>query len=78
MRKRVQKPPGDHAARLIEACGLKGQRHGGAIISPMHANFIMNEDNATAEDILALIHLCKARVKEKFGIDLEEEVVIVS
>ncbi|HOJ32725.1 MAG TPA: UDP-N-acetylmuramate dehydrogenase [Candidatus Hydrogenedentes bacterium] len=70
-------PPGDHAARLIEACGLKGARCGGAVISPIHANFIMNEENATANDILALIHLCKAQVREKFGIDLQEEVVII-
>lgn len=70
-------PPNDHAARLIEACGLKGVRHGGAVISPVHANFIMNEDNATSDDILALIRLCKERVKQQFGIVLEEEVVII-
>ena len=67
-------PPNDHAARLIEACGLKGVRHGGAVISPKHANFIMNEEHATCDDILQLIALCKRRVRERFGIDLEEEV----
>ncbi len=70
-------PPGDHAGRLIEACGLKGTRHGGAVISPAHANFIMNEDNATFGDILFLVQLCKQRVKQEFHIDLEEEVVII-
>ncbi len=70
-------PEGDHAGRLIEACGLKGMRQGGAIISPMHANFIMNENNARFNDILYLIHLVKDSVKEKFGIELEEEVRII-
>jgi UDP-N-acetylmuramate dehydrogenase len=70
-------PPNDHAGRLIEACGLKGVRRGGAVISPRHANFIMNEQNATFEDIFGLIELCKVRVHETFGITLEEEVRII-
>ena len=70
-------PPGDHAGRLIEACRLKGTRVGGAVVSPRHANFIMNEDRATFDDILALIELCKQRVHEQFGIRLEEEVRII-
>jgi UDP-N-acetylmuramate dehydrogenase len=70
-------PEGEHAGRLIEACGLKGTREGGAIISPMHANFIMNEDNATAADILALIALVKRTVKSRFGVTLEEEVRVI-
>jgi UDP-N-acetylmuramate dehydrogenase len=70
-------PEGEHAGRLIESCGLKGTRHGGAIISPMHANFIMNEDNASSEDILWLIDLCKRTVRERFGVELEEEVAII-
>ncbi len=70
-------PPGDHAGRLIEACGLKGRRHGGAVISPTHANFIMNEDHASFHDILALISLCKETVQQRFGVLLEEEVVVV-
>jgi UDP-N-acetylmuramate dehydrogenase len=70
-------PPGDHSGRLVEACGLKGTRHGGAVISAMHANFIMNEDNASSADIRFLINLAKATVKDKFGIDLEEEVVYI-
>jgi UDP-N-acetylmuramate dehydrogenase len=70
-------PNGDHSGRLIEACGLKGTRHGGAMISPLHANFIMNEDNATCADILWLIDLCKRTVQERFGVALEEEVVYI-
>ncbi len=70
-------PDGGHAGQLIEACGLKGTRHGGAVISPMHANFIMNENHATAADIRALIALCKARVLDEHGIELHEEVVYV-
>lgn len=70
-------PPNDHAGHLIEACGLKGIRQGGAIISPQHANFIVNENQATFQDILDLIELCKTRVRETFGIDLQEEVRII-
>ncbi|MFA6243840.1 MAG: UDP-N-acetylmuramate dehydrogenase, partial [Candidatus Hydrogenedentales bacterium] len=70
-------PNGDHAGRLIEACGLKGTRHGGALISPMHANFIMNDDNATSADILALIAMVKQTVRDRFSVELEEEVVYI-
>lgn len=70
-------PEGDHAGRLIEACGLKGLRHGGARISDMHANFIMNEDSAHSDDIRWLIEHAKAAVRERFGILLEEEVRII-
>src|SRR4030042_1469713 len=67
-------PKGDYAGRLVEECGLKGKRIGGAKISEKHANFIINEGTATAADVKALIDLMKKCVKEKFGIDLEEEV----
>lgn len=70
-------PPGDHAARLIEACGLKGHVIGGAMISPKHANFIINAGAARARDIEALIELARRAVGEKFGIELECEVRIV-
>lgn len=70
-------PVGDHAGRLIEACGLKGTRRGGAIISPMHANFIMNEDGASFDDIMALIDLCKRTVRDQCGVQLQEEVRII-
>ena len=70
-------PPGEHAARLIEACGLKGRTVGGAMISPKHANFIVNTGRARAADIEALIELAREVVKRKFGIELEPEVRIV-
>jgi len=70
-------PPGDHAARLIEACGLKGQCIGKACISEKHANFIVNTGGARAAEIEALI--CKVRdiVEREQGVRLETEVRIV-
>lgn len=70
-------PRGDYAARLIEACGLKGRVIGGAEISTKHANFIVNRGDARAADIEALIRLAEHSVREKFGIVLEREVRIV-
>lgn len=70
-------PPGDHAARLIETCGLKGERIGGAQVSTMHANFIVNGGSATAADIENLIEKVHATVQRKTGIDLVREVEIV-
>lgn len=70
-------PPNDHAARLIEACGLKGRALGGAMISEKHANFIVNTGHACAADIETLIETAHSAVQEKFGIDLEREVRIV-
>ena len=70
-------PPGDHAARLIEACALKGRVIGGAMISPRHANFIVTDGAARAADIEALIGLAQRAVKDKFGIELEREVRII-
>jgi UDP-N-acetylmuramate dehydrogenase len=70
-------PAGDFAARLIEACGLKGHAIGGAVISPKHANFIVNRGDARAADIEALIDLAQRAVKAKFDIELEREVSII-
>jgi len=71
-------PPGDHAARLIEAAGLKGLAIGGARVSELHANFIVNPRGAArAADIEALIALVRSTVRERSGIDLEPEVRIV-
>ena len=70
-------PQGDHAARLIEASGLKGRKIGGAQVSEKHANFIVNVDHATAADIENLIEEVRAVVKQKTGIDLHPEVRIV-
>ena len=70
-------PPGDHAARLIEACGLKGLRQGGAMVSPKHANFIVNAGEANARDIEILIEYVQTAVRDKYGVDLQLEVRIV-
>jgi UDP-N-acetylmuramate dehydrogenase len=71
-------PPGDHAARLIEASGLKGREIGGARISEKHANFIVNpKGRARASDIEALITLARDTVKRRFAIELIAEIRIV-
>lgn len=71
-------PNGDHAARLIEAAGLKGLRIGGAQVSEKHANFIVNADGAgSATDIERLIDEVQARVKAHSGVELTREVRIV-
>lgn len=70
-------PPGDHAARLIEQCGLKGRQIGGAQVSEKHANFIVNTGKATAADIENLINEVQATVQKKTGVHLYPEVRIV-
>ena len=70
-------PPGDHAARLIQQCGLKGRRIGGAQVSEKHANFIVNTGGATAADIENLIDEVRAVVRQQTGIDLHPEVRII-
>jgi UDP-N-acetylmuramate dehydrogenase len=71
-------PPNDFAARLIDICNLKGKSIGGAMVSLKHANFIINEKDASSKDVLELIAFIKKEVKEKTGIFLEEEVCYVS
>lgn len=66
-------PEGHSAGALIEKCGLKGRRVGGAEVSLLHANFIVNKDGAKASDVIALAHEIKECVKEKTGVDLELE-----
>ena len=71
-------PPGElGAGRMLELCGLKGHRIGGALISSRHANFIENADGATSADCLALMAEARRRAREEFGIDLEQEVVVL-
>jgi UDP-N-acetylenolpyruvoylglucosamine reductase len=70
-------PPGDHAARLIEQCGLKGSQVGGAQVSEKHANFIVNTGTATAEDIENLILEVQAAIEKQTGISLHPEVRII-
>jgi len=70
-------PPGDKAGRLIEAAGLKGTRIGGAVISEQHANFIINDQNASAQDVLDLMILAYERVKQQFGVSLIPEIEVI-
>ena len=69
-----RKVEGMGAGRLVEACGLKGQRSGGAQISPHHANIIVNLGGATARDVLALVERAQHVVLERFGVELEPEI----
>jgi UDP-N-acetylenolpyruvoylglucosamine reductase len=73
-----ENPPGDlGAGALLERCGLKGHRIGGAQISPKHANFIENAGGATSEHCVALIVEARRRAREQFGVELEREVVVL-
>lgn len=70
-------PPNDFAARLIEACDLKGYRIGDAMVSPKHANFIINCKAAKAQDVESLMGIIESTVKDRFGIQLQTEVKIL-
>jgi len=70
-------PPGDYAARLIEASGCKGMRHGGAQVSQKHANFIVNAGGATCADVIALIEEVQRKVFEQQAVSLDLEVHVL-
>jgi UDP-N-acetylmuramate dehydrogenase len=70
-------PPGDSAGRMIDEVGMKGHRVGGAQVSTLHANWIVNTGGATASEILALIDLIVERVKERYGSELELEIGVL-
>lgn len=70
-------PKDDHAGRLIEACGLKGRARGGAVISPRHANVIVNTGGARAVDVLELMQTMRDAVAEKFSVTLVPEVELL-
>ena len=72
-----KRPEGYFAGKLIQDAGCKGLSVGGALVSPKHAGFIVNNGGATSEDILNLIKLVQMRVKDEFGVDLETEVRII-
>ncbi len=65
------------AGKMLELCGLKGHRSGGAVISPVHANFIENAGGATSADCLALMAEARRRAYEEYGVELEHEVVFL-
>lgn len=69
--------PTQSAGYLIDKAGLKGMRVGGASVSTVHANFIVNEGSATAQDVLSLVSQIKTQIKAKFGVDLHEEVFVI-
>jgi UDP-N-acetylmuramate dehydrogenase len=70
-------PEGSFAGKLIEECGLKGRRVGGAEVSPKHANWIVNVDRARAADVLALCEIVRAAVRARHGVELEMEVKVL-
>jgi UDP-N-acetylmuramate dehydrogenase len=70
-------PPGDYSGRLIEEAGLKGSRVGDAEVSLVHGNFFLNQGNASAADIAALIERVRKTVKEKSGVELELEIQFI-
>ena len=71
-------PPGElGAGQMLELCGLKGHRVGGAVVSTMHANFIENVGGATTADCLALMRESRRLAREQFGVELEHEVVLL-
>jgi UDP-N-acetylmuramate--L-alanine ligase/UDP-N-acetylenolpyruvoylglucosamine reductase len=69
-------PPGGSAGRLIDECGLKGERVGDAEVSPVHANFIVNRGHASGADVLELVRRVRARVRQAKGVDLEPEALL--
>ena len=72
-----KRPEGAYAGALIEQCGLKGKCHGGAQVSDKHAGFIINKDNATANDVKSLIREVQTKVYDETGYDLECELIIL-
>lgn len=69
-------PPGGSAGKMIDELGLKGHRRGGAVVSERHANFFVNRYDATADDFFALIDDVRNRVRQAFGVALENEVIV--
>jgi UDP-N-acetylmuramate dehydrogenase len=76
-RERVPEGVPCSAGALVDRAGLKGAREGRARVSPTHANFIVNEGGATAADVRGLIERCKREVRQRFGVDLREEIVFL-
>ncbi len=70
-------PPYYPAGKLLDSCGLKGSRVGGAMVFEKHANIIINYDNATSADVIQLMHNMYSKVKEKYTIELEPEIIYI-
>jgi UDP-N-acetylmuramate dehydrogenase len=70
-------PPGGRAGKLIDEAGLKGLRVGGAQVSPVHANYLINAGGATAREMLEIIHLVRTRVSDSYGVNLELEIKVI-
>ena len=73
----VKNPKNHFAAKLIESSGLKGYCIGGACVSDKHANYIINQNNATAQDIENLIAYIQDTIKRKYNVELETEIIII-
>ena len=72
-----KRPEGYFAGKLIQDCGLRGYRTGGAEVSGLHCGFIVNTDNASASDVISLIEHIRETVYQKFGVMLQTEVKII-
>lgn len=72
-----KRPPGYFAGKLIQDCGMKGARIGDAQVSELHSGFIINRGNATAQEVLDLIHWIQQEVKKTFGVELQTEIKII-
>ncbi|MFW6352974.1 MAG: UDP-N-acetylmuramate dehydrogenase [Verrucomicrobiota bacterium] len=70
-------PPGDYAGKLVDELGFKGTGEGGAMVSPVHGNFIVNTGGTRAEDILALVRRIRARARTERGVELEPEALLL-
>ena len=69
-------PPGEPAGRIIDRLGLRGMRQGGAVVSPRHANFVVNDGEARSADVLALVEKIRETVRRETGVDLELEIQV--
>ena len=72
-----KRPEGHFAGKLIEDAGLNGFRVGGAQVSEKHSGFVINKDNATADDIITLIQTTQKKVKQDYGVDMRTEVIMI-
>ena len=72
-----RRPEGYFAGKLVQDCGFKGYCVGGAQVSEKHSGFVINKDNATADDIITLIQTIQKKVKQDYGVDMRTEVIMI-